>query len=185
MLPGPFRHDGVQFMIVFDPVRVFLKFGPINQIFPTDDLTEPFPDRIVAHGNHGPAVRGRERVVRIDEFVTIADPPRDPVLHQIQLDDGFHGADDGVDQGHIHTLAAPGYLPAFHSRQNADAAVKSGQNIAHRGSAPGRRRVRPTGNTHQAAHRLTDDVIAGTFPIRAILAESRYGGKNQPGVYFL
>jgi hypothetical protein len=56
MLPGPFRHDGVQFVVIFDPVRIFLKFGPVSQVFATDDLTKPFPDRVVADGDYGPAI---------------------------------------------------------------------------------------------------------------------------------
>ena len=60
-------------MIILDPIRVLLKFRPVNQVFATDDLAEPFPDGIVADCDYGPAIRRRESVIGINKFVAVAD----------------------------------------------------------------------------------------------------------------
>ena len=173
MLFCPARNHGVQFIFLICPVLIQFKpfIGkPVGMI---RRFAEPFPDSIVTDTDDNPFIRCFKRIVRINEFITVACPLRNTAFYHVNFRYGFHGADRAVHQPYIDVFTVMLCIPSLQSCQDADAAVQAAQDVTNSRPRPGWRRIRPASNTHHAAERLGND-IAGQQPVRAGLAKSGY-----------
>jgi len=121
----PFRDDILQRGVFPDPVPVGLEPRVGQQLFMANGLAEALPDFLPAHADDDPTVGRREGVVGGDELVAVSDAAGNAPLDEIELNDGLHGAYDGIHQGHIDPLAPARPLPALQGRQNTDGAVQA------------------------------------------------------------
>ena len=87
-----------------------------------------------------------------------------------------------VEHGHIDLLADSCLLPLVERRDNTDRREQSRGNVADRDADPGRRTVRPAGDTHEPAEGLYQNVISRLLRVRPAVAETTRGGVDQSGI---
>ena len=76
-------------------------------------------------------------------------------------------------------LAAAGGIPFLERRQDADGRIHTAHDVGDGDADLGRLTVRRTGDAHQTAHRLDQQVVAGALGIGPRLSETRDGAVNQ------
>ena len=142
-----------------------------------EDLEEARELRIVADRHHQGTVACLERLVRDDVRVGVAGPRRLDTGGEVVAEDVDERGHAGLDEPDLDR-ADP---PATDERgQRAERALEPGDEVEERDAHLRRRPVRLTGDRHQAAHRLREEVVGG--PIRVGTAEPADAGDDQPRV---
>src|SRR2546425_12130939 len=138
-------------------------------------LAEARPLAVVSRGENHVAVGGREHLVRKQVGVGVAVAPghlaRGEIIEDLIRPEG----DDGVEQRHVDVLPLADALAMRDRRGYRQRAVHPREDIgngdAHFLRAAPRKVVAFSGDAHEAAHALEDEVVARALRIRTGLAE--------------
>src|SRR5688500_15511225 len=87
-------------------------------------------------------------------------------------------AHEPAKEADVERLARSAALPPHESGRDAERAIETRDEIAHRRPGPHWRILLPTVETHEAAHRLRDEVERGAVCVRARCAKSVDTGRH-------
>ena len=127
-------------------------------------------------------VSGGEGLVGNNVRMCVPKPPRYLVRHKIVQRLIGKTGDTDIEQTHIDMLAGAGAPGMHHSGQDGGGGVGAGQNIDQCDADFHRHAVGLAGDTHQAAHALDHEIIAGATGIRPMLSKAGDRAIDQPGI---
>ena len=186
--PEDLRQERSEDLAVTHAVGVGGEAGVSSPFRVIDRLGAATPLRVVAHGQGEVAIPGSKDLVGHDIGVLVAEPAGgrrvvvQRLLRQEVAGDVRQGGHGGVQQRDVQVLTLPRAFPRVKRREDTRGGVQPGDQIADRDADLGGRAVRVSGNAHQAAARLGEEVVSRQVGVRSRLPVAGNGGVDQPGV---
>src|SRR5258706_2506575 len=191
LAPAPlhdFADERDQLAAVADAIGHSAKARVVRKLGAFRELAEARELAVVADRKYHVAVGGREHFVGHHVRVRVAVAARDFPGNEIVQDLVRAEGDDRIEQGEVDVLSGAGALAVRDGRGDGQARVHPGEDVGDRDAdllrtAAGLA-VALTGDAHEAAHALEDEVVAGAVRARAGLAEPGDRAIDDARIYF-
>ena len=178
---GARQHDLGQHRDLAGVVGVALVVGLLDHLRAAEQRPQPALLAQVAGAEHHQPVLGLERAVG-GVRMAVAVRLRMHAVAQIAGEQRAHQDHRHVEHRHVDALAAAGALALEQRRRQRERAGHAGRIVDHRRAELHRMHVLGAGHRHDAGGRLDDVVVGGLPAARAVLAEGRERGVDQPRI---
>ena len=151
----------------------------IDDLLAADDARNRGEELVVGGRDHEVAVRGGVGAERRTQRVAVPDPLRFGARIEVLRQRGRQHREQRVEHRHVEVTAGAAALPREERRRDPPRGEHPRAHVADGFAHQRRRALRITGDAHQSAQRLDDDVVGRRRGVRPGLPEARDAAVDQ------